>query len=93
MADHRAVGEPRRRQLVGARLSDQLRPRAPKPGERAAVAGYHLFVFDAGSVKRLLDPAAGMKPRAAVIPMADVERRGRIIQLWHVPLWERLQGK
>src|SRR5215216_5669915 len=37
--------------------------------------GDHLLVLDAGVAKRLLDPAAGMESRAAVVAVADVENR------------------
>ena len=76
MRDHRAVGELQRRQLLGPGRLKQRRPRAlAQERERAPVPGDHLPVVDLRGAERLLDAATRVDARAAVVAVADVQRR------------------
>src|SRR5438552_2395095 len=72
----RAVGQLQRRQLFLTGRLTQLGTRSfalPRP--RAAASGDHLVVLDLRSEEGLLHAAVRMHPRAAIVAVADEERR------------------
>ena len=76
VSQDRAVGQLQRRQLFLTGRLTQLGTRAfalPRP--RAAASGDHLVVLDLRSAEGLLHAAARMHPRAAIVAVADEERR------------------
>jgi hypothetical protein len=100
VSDDSPVGQFERRHLRVSGFSAQLLPRTlPQERDRMARRGDHLLVFDPSSTERLLDPPTRMHPRAAVIAVADIERRVlghpgppvRIQGCWSLLLSSRMQ--
>lgn len=82
MDEHRAVGQPERRQLRVTGLLPQVVTRTlPQEGHRVPLGGDHLLIGDAGGTEGFLHPPARMDPRAAIVTVAD-EERGSFWSCW-----------
>src|SRR4051794_20947712 len=74
--EHRAVGQLEGGQLrVPGRLAQRVARSLAQERDRVAVRRDHLLVVDARRAERLLDPAAGMDPGAAVVAVAHEQGR------------------
>jgi ketosteroid isomerase-like protein len=75
VGDNRSVGQLERRELrVPGHLAQLVTRALAQEGDRTAVSGDHLVVFDSRGAERLLHPATGMYPRPAVITGANEQR-------------------